>query len=62
MEVKGNDWWSKTKKLGLAKTIHTYAYTVYIRYFWQGFTIHTVIYGVHIRFWPTQKKHMPILA
>jgi hypothetical protein len=31
--------------LGLAKTIHTYVYTVYIRYFWQG-NHHT--YG-HIR-------------
>ena len=31
--------------LGLAKTIHTYVYTVYIRHFWQG-NYHT--YG-HIR-------------
>ena len=31
--------------LGLARTIHLYVYTVYIRYFWQG-THHT--YG-HIR-------------
>ena len=39
--------------LGLAKTIHTYVYTVYIRKFSREITIHTVIYGVHVRFWPT---------
>jgi len=32
-------------RLGLAQTIHAYAYTVYVRYFWQG-NYHT--YG-HIR-------------
>jgi hypothetical protein len=31
--------------LGLAKTIHTYVYTMYVQYFWQG-NYHT--YG-HIR-------------
>jgi len=40
--------------IGLAKTMHTYVYTVYIRYFKPGnhweITIHTAIYGVHIRY------------
>jgi len=39
--------------VGMARTIHIYVYTMYIRYFGREITIHTVIYGVYTRFWPT---------
>jgi hypothetical protein len=46
----------------LARTIHLYVRTVYIRYISREITMQTAIYGVYLCFWPALVSSHQVLT